>query len=151
MATSQRRLSVRPSDVAGTSQMKHPTMSRWNVAKTSQWCVSTTCYWNVITTSQKDVTTTPNHYVSTTSQTSLKRNTQRRLSGTLPRRLSGTYPRRHIGMSLRCLLKVPNKTPKNVVAVCLHHVLELRFHEILLVGLYYTFKLLCPNFHLVGF
>ena len=71
LATSQRRLSVRPSDVAGTSQMKHPTTSRWNVAKTSQWCVSTTSYWNVMT-SQKDVTTTPHHYISMTSQTSLK-------------------------------------------------------------------------------
>ena len=30
------RLSLRPSDVAGTCQMKHPTTSRWNVAKTSQ-------------------------------------------------------------------------------------------------------------------
>ena len=37
--TSWRRLSVSPSDVAGTSQMKHPTTSRWNVAKTSQWCL----------------------------------------------------------------------------------------------------------------
>ena len=36
-ATSQRRLSLRPSDLAGTSQMKHPMTSRWNVAKTSQW------------------------------------------------------------------------------------------------------------------
>ena len=71
-ATLQRRLSVRPSDVVSTSQTKHPTTSRWNVAKTSQWCVSTTSYWNVITTSQKDVTTTPRHYVSTTSQASLK-------------------------------------------------------------------------------
>ena len=40
--TSWRRLSVRPSDVAGTSQMEHPTTSRWNVAKASQWYVSTT-------------------------------------------------------------------------------------------------------------
>ena len=104
VVTSQRRLFVRPSDVAGTSQMKHPTTSRWNVAKTSQWCVSTTSYWNVITTSQKDVTTTPHHYVSTTSQTSLKWNTQRRLSGTSPRRLSGTYPWRPISTSLRRLL-----------------------------------------------
>ena len=103
-STSQWRLSVRPSNVAGTSQMKHPTTSRWNVAKTSQWRVSTTSYWNVITTSQKDVTTTPHHYVSTTSQTSLKWNTQRRLSGTFPRHLSGTYPRRPISTSLRCLL-----------------------------------------------
>ena len=97
--TSLRRLSVRPSDVAGTSQMKHPTTSRWNVTKTSQWCVSTMTYWNVITTSQKAVTTTPHHYVSTTSQTSLKWNTQRRLDGTSPRRLSGASPRRLIGTS----------------------------------------------------
>ena len=98
-ATSQRRLSVRPSDVAGTSQMKHLTMSRWNVAKMSQWCVSTTSYWNVITTSQKAVTTMPHHYVSTTSQTSLKWNTQRRLDRTSSRRLSGTSPRRLIRTS----------------------------------------------------
>ena len=146
-----RRLSVRPNDVAGTSQMKHPTTSRWNVAKTSQWCVSKTSYWNAITTSQKDVTTTPHHYASTTSQTSLKWNTQWRLSGTLPRRLNGTYPRRPISTSRRSLLYIPNKTPKNVVVVCLHHVMELHFRDVLLVGLYYTFKLLCPNLHLVGF
>ena len=46
--TSQRRLSVRPSDVPGTSQMKHPMTSRSNVTQTSQWFVSTTSYWNVI-------------------------------------------------------------------------------------------------------
>ena len=102
--TSQRRLSVRPSDVENTSQMKHPTTSQWNVAKTSQWCVSTTSHWNVIMMSQKDVTTMPHHCVSTTSQASLKWNTQWRLYGTLPRRLSGTYPRRPIGTSLRRLL-----------------------------------------------
>ena len=44
VVTSQRRLFVRPSDVAGTSQMKHPMTSRWNFAKTSQWYVSTTSY-----------------------------------------------------------------------------------------------------------
>ena len=32
-----------------------------------------------------------------------------------------------------------------------HHVSELRFRDVLLVGLYYTFKLLCHNLHLVGF
>ena len=34
----------RRSDVAVTSQMKHPTTPPWNVAKTSQWYVSTTSY-----------------------------------------------------------------------------------------------------------
>ena len=116
---------VRPSDVAGTSQMKHPTTSQWNFAKTSQWCVSTTSYWNVITTSQKDVTTTPHHYVSTTSQTSLKWNTQRRLSGTLPRCLSVMYPWGPISTSLRRLLKLPNETPSNVAVVRLHHTSKL--------------------------
>ena len=29
-----------PSNVVGTSQMKHPTTSQWNVAKTCQWFVS---------------------------------------------------------------------------------------------------------------
>ena len=143
--------SLRPHDVSNKSQMKHPTTSRWNVAKTSQWCVCTTSYWNVIMTSYKDVTTTPHYYVSTTSQTSLTWNTQRRVCATLPRRLSGTYPRRPISMSLRCLLWVPNKTPKNVVVVCLHHVSELRFRDLLLVGLYYSFKSFCCNLHLVGF
>ena len=59
MATSQRRLSESPSEVAGMSQMKQPTTSRWNVAKTSQWYASmTSYYWNVIVmTSLKDVTT----------------------------------------------------------------------------------------------
>ena len=96
VVTSQRRLFVRPSDVAGTSQMKHPT--------TSQWYVFTTSYWYVVTTSQGDVMTTSHQYVSTTSQISLKWNTQRRLSGTSPRRLSGTYPRRPISTSLWRLL-----------------------------------------------
>ena len=134
---------LRRHNVSNKPQMKHPTSSRWNVAKTSQWCISTTSYWNVITTSQKDVTATPHHYVSTTSQTSLKWNTQRRLSG--------TYPRRPISTSLQRLLWVPNKTPKNVVVVCLHHVSELRFRDLLLVGLYYSFKSFCCNLHLVGF
>ena len=66
---------LRPCNVAGTSQMKHPTTSRWNVVKTSQWYVSTTSYWNVVTTSQEDVTTTSHQYVFTTSQAILKRNT----------------------------------------------------------------------------
>ena len=44
-----------------------------------------------------------------------------------------------------------SKTPKNVVVVCLHQVSELRFTNVLLVGLYYNFKLLCRNLHLVGF
>ena len=89
--TSQRRLSVRPSDVENTSQMKHPTTSQWNVAKTSQWYVFTTSYWYVMTTSQGNVMTTSHQYVSTTSQISLKWNTQRRLSGTYPRRPISTY------------------------------------------------------------
>ena len=50
VATLQRRLCVRPTDVAGTFQMKKSTMSRWNVAKTSQWYVFTTYYWNLVTT-----------------------------------------------------------------------------------------------------
>ena len=56
---------------------------------------------------------------------------------------------------LACLYDVScksqKKPPKNVVVVCLHHVLELRFTDDLLVGLYYSFKLLCRNLHLVGF
>ena len=42
------------------------------------------------------------------------------------------------------------KHQKNVV-VCLHHVSELRFGNVLLVDLYYTFKLLCRNLHLIDF
>ena len=68
----RRRLSVRPSDVAGTSEMKHPTTSQWNVAKTSQWYVFTMSYWYVVMTSYGDVMTTSHQYVSTTSRTSLK-------------------------------------------------------------------------------
>ena len=60
------------SDVGVISQMKQPTMSPWNIAKTSQWYVPTTSYCNVVTTSQKDVTTTSYQCVSSTSQTSLK-------------------------------------------------------------------------------
>ena len=93
-----------PSDVAGASQMKHPTTSQWNVAKTSQWYVFTTSYWYVVMTSHGDVMTTSHQYVSTTSQTSLKWNTQWRLSATSLRRLSGTYPPRPISTSLRRLL-----------------------------------------------
>ena len=104
VARSSRRLSVHPSDVAGTSQMKHPTASWWNIDKTSQWYFSTTFYWNVVTTFKKDLTTMSNQYVSTTSQTSLKWNTQRRLSGMSPRRLSGTYSWPFISTSLRRLL-----------------------------------------------
>ena len=145
MAALSRRLSVRPSDVTGASQMKHPTTSRWNDVKTSQWYVSTTSYWSVVTTSQKDVTTTSHQHVSTTFQKSLKWNIQRRLCGMLPRRLSGTYPRCPISTSLRRLLQVPNKT------LHLDHVSELLFHNVLLLGLYYSFKLLCHNLHLVDF
>ena len=82
MVTSWRRLSVRSSDVAGTSQMKH---------KASQWYVSTTSSWNVVTRSQKDVTTTSHQCVFTTSETNLKWNTQRPLIGTSLRRLNGMY------------------------------------------------------------
>ena len=81
-------LSLRPNDVAGTSQMKHPTTSQWNVFTTSYWCV--------VTTSQRNVMTPSHQYVSTTSQIRLKWNTKQRLSGTSPRLLSGTYPRRPI-------------------------------------------------------
>ena len=55
---SQRRISVRHNDAAGTLQMKNPTMSRCNVAQTSQWYVSKTPLKNVQTTSQEYVTTT---------------------------------------------------------------------------------------------
>ena len=101
--TSWRRHSVHPSDVARTSQMKHPTTSWWNDAKTSQWYISTTSSWNVVRTSQEDVTTTSHQYIFTKYRTSLKRNTQRRLIGTSPRRPSGTYPR-SISTSLQRLL-----------------------------------------------
>ena len=94
----------RPSDVAGTSQMKHPTMSHYNASKTSQWYVFTAPYWYVVTTSHRNVITTSHQYVSTTSETSLKWNPQRRLSGTSPRRLSGTYPQNPISTSLWHLL-----------------------------------------------
>ena len=63
---------LRASDVAGTSQMKHPTTSQTNVAKTSQCYVFTTSYWYGLTTSQEDVMTTSHQYVSMTSQISLK-------------------------------------------------------------------------------
>ena len=137
-ATSKWRLSVCPSDVAVTSQMKHPTTSRWYVSATS--------YWNVVTTSQEDVTTTSHQCVSSTSQTSLKWNTQRRLSGTSPRRLSGTYPWRLISTSLRRLLLVPIETLNNVAVV-----VTLRCCDALLIGLYYAFKLLCHDLNLEGF
>ena len=58
VATLQRHLSVRFSDVAGTSQMKHPTTSQWKVAKTSQWYVFTTFDWYVVMTSHGNVMTT---------------------------------------------------------------------------------------------
>ena len=53
-------------------QMKHPTMSQWNVAKTSQWYVFTRSYWYVVKMSQGDEMTASYQYVSTTSQITLK-------------------------------------------------------------------------------
>ena len=136
---------------AGTSELKHPATSRWNVAKTSQWYVSTTSCWNVVSTSQEDATTTPHRCFSSTSQTSLKWNTQGRLSGTSPGRLSSTYLWRPISTSLRRLLQVPNETLNNVAVVRLHHFSELRCCDVLLIGLYYIFKLLCLELNPVGF
>ena len=75
VATSKQHLSVPPSSVTGTSQMKHRTTSCWNVTKTSQYYISLTSH----------------QYASLTSQTSLKWNTQWRLSGTSPRRVSGRH------------------------------------------------------------
>ena len=72
VTTSWQRLFVRPNDLAGTSQVKHPTTSQWNVAKASQWYVPRTPLRNVVTTSQGYVTSTCHWYVSRTSQTSLK-------------------------------------------------------------------------------
>ena len=66
------RISVRPSDIAGTSQIKYPTMSRWNVAKTSQLYIFSASCWNLMTTSQEDEPTTFHQYVYKTSQKSLK-------------------------------------------------------------------------------
>ena len=86
------------------------------------------------------------YYVSTTSQTSLKWNTQRCVNGMSPRRLSGTYPRPPISTCLRRLLWVPNETPNNVGVIRLH-----RCRDVLLVGPYCFFKLLCHNLHLVEF
>ena len=60
----QRCLSVRPSDVAGTSQMKHPT--------TSQWYVFPMSYWFVMTTSHGDVMTSSHQCVSVTFHVSFK-------------------------------------------------------------------------------
>ena len=48
-------------------------------------------------------------------------------------------------------LQVPNETPNTVTVVRLHHVSELRCCDALLVGLYYVFRLLCHDLHLVGF
>ena len=115
--TSWQGLSASSSNVAGTSQTKHPTTSLWNVAKTSQGYFSATPYWNAVATSQEDVTTTSHQYVFTTSQTCLKWNTQRRLISTSIRRLDGTYPPRRISTSLRRLLLVSNKTTINVAVV----------------------------------
>ena len=130
-------------DVSNKSQLKQPT--------TSQWYVFTMSYWNFATTSQEDITMTFYQYVSTTSQTSLNWNVQQRLSGTLPRRLSGMYPRRAISTFLRRLLQAPKEAPNNVAVVRLHQVLQLRCCDALLLDVYYVFKLLCHNLHLVGF
>ena len=73
------------------------------------------------------------------------------ISYTSLRRLNGTYPRLPISMSPRRLLQVPNKTPNHVAVVRLHHVLELRCRDALLVGLYYAFMILCHDLHLLGF
>ena len=141
MATSCRRYSVRPSNLTVTSQMKHPTTSRRNVAKSSKWYVSTTSYWNVVRSPQEDVTTASHQCVTTTSQPSLEWNNQRCLSGTSARHLCGTSPWRPINTPLQRFLWVPNETPNNVIVVPLHHASELRCHEALLLGLYYFFML----------
>ena len=48
-------------------------------------------------------------------------------------------------------LQVPNETPNTVTVVRLHHVSELRCCDAFLVGLYYVFRLLCHDLHLLGF
>ena len=47
--------------------------------------------------------------------------------------------------------KSSNGTPINVAVVHPHHVSELRCRDALLVELFYVFKLLCHDLHLVGF
>ena len=59
-------------------------------------------------------------------------------------------PRRSINTTLRRLLSFPNEIPSGVSVVRLHQVSELRFCDVLLVGLYYVFKLLCHDLQLIG-
>ena len=87
VTTSYQRLSVHLNDVAGMSEIKHPTTSPRNLSKTSQWCVSGTTLKKVVATSQAYVVTTYHLFVFTTSQTSFKWSTQWFLDGTSPRRL----------------------------------------------------------------
>ena len=105
--------------------------------KASQWYVSTTSSWNVVTRSQKDVTTTSHQCVFTTSETNLKWNTQRPLIGTSLRRLNGMYvspvsPKWNTQQ--RCCVTSPP-----------------RLRVTLSRRLWYVFKLLCHDLHLVGF
>ena len=104
-----------------------------------------------LTTSQEHVTTTSHQCVSTTSRTGLKWNTKQSLSGTSPRGLSGTYLWRPFSTSRLRLMYVPNETPNKVAVVRLDHFSELHCRDALLVGLYYVFKLLCHDLHLVDF
>ena len=131
-------------------QMKYPTTSWWNFAKTSQCYVSTTSYWNVVTTSQKDVT---RHPIST-SPRRLKQvsNETPNVSVVRQQDVSMAHIRNVILVRpLQRSLLVPNETPGNIAVVRLHHVLKIRCHDALLVGLYYIFKWLCHDLHLVGF
>ena len=131
----------------------HPALRRRGDVVTTSPCTSQRRRRYVPNETPNDVSKWRNNDVSSVRlpNVSNKSQTQWRVSGTLPRRLSSTFPRRPISTSLQRLLQVPNKTPKNVVVVRLHHFPELRFCDVLLVGLCYTFKLLWHNLSLVGF
>ena len=89
--------------------------------------------------------------VSNKSQMKHQRRLQRRLSGTSPRRLSGTYAGRPV-----CLYKFScNFQMKHAIMLLWYVSTTSRSYVFatpcLSYGLYYIFRLLCYDLHLVGF
>ena len=138
-----------PSDVAGASQMKHPTTSQWNVAKTSQQYVFMVSYWYAVRTSQGDVMKMPHQQVSTTSQ---------QVSNEIPNNVSGVRIHdvplvRLYDVSCNSQMKHPitslwyvSTTSRSYVVAtpCLYYgfyyVLKLLYHDLQLVGFHVSFK-----------
>ena len=140
--TSWQRLSVHPND-PGTSQMKHPTTSWWNVAKTCQYEVSIKLLTNVVTRSQECVRTTLRlHNVSNETPNDISvvchqdvsvvglHGVIKERSDNVSRVHNNDVPLVNVLMSLRLLRLVSNETSNDVSAVRLHNVAQERCSDI---------------------